>query len=383
MSIQSLIRQLSSLHELEAQLNSGEETALKYLNTLSIESDPRLEGLLTLIQSLTALRRLVHLQLREFLVDQSQHPSKSVLESLDAKILSPNPTLSITDTPEREPLIPDQKAENEGGDHHEALTMAPDESRPSEKSAPAPRVEVPQPTPRPLQTSGAFGSHGISSSRDQRIQTYAYSEEDDSDLDLDALAREVHSLTQPVFDEVDFDPSLFEETGEFMEDDLKRAVEVLERDQDQPPPVQDLEDDFSALFPESAGEAGTALLDADEIERYKQVDQQRLHSVVSSNTSSTLRSPIRTQLKTPHTQFIGEITEIGIKDLFIQTNERLLVGEHVELTFSLPSDTEEINCLAMIRERVEDPALYSQIGLKLRFLNLRPSQEQAIMLMLN
>ena len=353
MTIKAIIQDTLALHKLERSLSKVENEKLQVLlQQSSTLQDLRIESIVSLIQSAHAIRRLLSEELVR-LVDSTQITPVKVSQS----------------PPPQEP----------------------------QSAIPQPRVEQPKQTPKPLATSGSFDAVDPVDPFDedpappQGLLANANASSQDTPFnvsDLDDLAKEVQSLTQPIFEagdipniDEDFDPSLFADTGDVSPQLLQPSEDVdAQTNPPLPPSTSEAADDFSvtSLFPQSAGEAGTALLDAEAIERYKKLDQARARRERSSLVKLNVENPI--SLRTPHVSFDGQIFSMDSREIFVQTPERLLVGEQVELDFNLPMGGGHIECLGMVRERVEDAESDSErpVGLALRLLNLRPTQKAAL-----
>ena len=211
------------------------------------------------------------------------------------------------------------------------------------------------------------------------------------DEELAALQREIASITQPVFDQ----PS---ESDDFPQSPPVNALlspAILSDDVlpfiDQTTPSEALpkvespsaehsvdrsksEIDFSAAFPVSAGEAGTAIFDASSLKSLGFITPK-------PDTAPKVKANFYAQVTTPDISFEGLIHALSEREVFVKSRESLQRGEQVKLSFTLPSSQEHISCIALVRE-VRPPSETTQNhliqGVSLRFLNLRPAQEALI-----
>ena len=103
MSLTTLTQKLTKLNDLEVDLASSEQTAIKLLSATRLDlGQDKIESLVTLIDSVTPLRKLIHTQLKEILVDlQTQ-----IIAEKTGKLKKTAQTAKV-DTTEQEHVSPE------------------------------------------------------------------------------------------------------------------------------------------------------------------------------------------------------------------------------------------------------------------------------------
>jgi hypothetical protein len=265
MPVNNLIQKFESLHQLSQELTPREETALRYLSSAPKDLDnTRIEGLLTLVKSISSLRQLAHLQLRETVLEvqssirasqvnsqikskrpdnsQSTAPRQINTQSQSTGHSEAPPSVDVAPlvidhpssgsslkTPEREPDLDLSESENlqsghgletfEGYEEIEDAESLPDLLSPEYHDAfDAPtRIELSShaefslnfepfdetpPLPNQPMIDELIADHP--SRADSAVEVSEVHEDVAADEELAALQREIASITQPVFGQPHF-----------------------------------------------------------------------------------------------------------------------------------------------------------------------------------
>ena len=488
MPVNNLIQRFETLHQLNQEFIPREQAVLNYLSSAPKDIDnTQITGLLTLVKSITSLRQLAHLQLRETMLElqdsirlsQELNPISSSAAAAEEGIASPEPSSS-----EHDLAIPKQSSESAELPEPPSGQESPDDAHVIE----AAQLAIDEPSEietRAIESSLSDQSQGITpvdtddrhlhDASDQdaaprvtdepfepfdpfdaptRIEISPYSDksfdlefldetpslprestvkhlegdelsaegepgaidhssvdepldESSADDELAALQREVASITQPIFGQAVFEGSaqappvnsllprsmMPEETPPFVDEVVLRAdvVPPLHEDtssSDSTPPERsptapssegerdgEPHTDFSSVFPESAGEAGTATFEA------KSFKAAGVFLTPAPNLISQVKANFYASITTPEVSFEGLVHALSEREIFIKSRESLQRGEEVQLSFTLPTSRERIKCIALVREvRSPEEAHQHHLvpGVNLRFLNLRPTQEALI-----
>lgn len=369
MAESNLSQRLKKLHEVGAELAEKEAPLLGYLASGRLKIDDhnqaRLDGLITLVKSVITLRQLAHTQLRDLLLDQRSNTTAASSSGDDPK--TPRGTAETSGHPDEVSSRPPSG------------TTQPDE----------PEFET------------QLGSIHDSVSAEMPALP---KEEIEHDAELEALQREIASITQPIFDGVVGEPpersSLLgggatpslADFPPFVHDlDANRSVEVemghrsresnafadtlppndKERDAS---PQNDGSQDADELFPFSAGEAGTAIFDAESL---------RSAGIFTSRPTIDpvqLKARFYATVISPRSSFDGLVYQLSVQEIFVKGRESLTLGEEVTVRFRVPGAKSDIECKALVRE-VNAPEFENYTppsGVNLRFLNLRSAHEALI-----
>ena len=466
MPVNNLIQKFETLHQLSQELIPREEAVLRYLCSAPKDIDnTRIEGLLTLVKSITSLRQLAHLQLREAMLEMQGSirlaqpppgPSKIAghpvpPQSAEPSILTdpadPSSSLDqngktqlaeveelpvempisglMTDHPDANQHIKSQDPENlhndlKSSESSESSEQADkDESSDREEAVKSPKYEDEFDMPTRIElpphiefgpfdeTPPVFDPTPIDDLVSNEFDSKHESDSDvpNADEELAALEREIDSITQPIFgystpeggsqtppvssllppslipsdetplaEDVVLRPDLISIPNDpFAEEKIDQRHESqngLEQPQNQEPQT-----DFSSVFPESAGQAGTATFDA------KSLNPIGIFLTPEPEEVSQVKANFYAQVSTPDQSFEGLVHALSEHEIFIKSREPLQRGEEVQLSFTLPSSREQISCKALVREvRTPEEASRNQLvpGVSLRFLNLRSTQETLI-----
>ena len=491
MPVNNLIQKFEILHQLNQEFIPREQAVLNYLSSAPQDIDnAQIVGLLTLVKSITSLRQLAHLQLRDTMLElqdsiRVSHLSKPLSSpsaaqeeaiistqssSQESDLRTPIESSKSLELPEPSPLeepsdnahvieaarfAVDEQSELETraigsslddqsqgmtpvdtDDRHlrdasdqDAEPPTPDEPLESHEpfdpfDAPT-RIEIspyaeksfdlgfldetppsPQePTVGGVEEDELSTGDGSSIIDNQNVDEHPH--ESSADEELAALQREVASITQPIFGQSVFEgnaqappvssllpPSMIpEEATPFVDEVVLRSDVVPPLDEDPSskdstpherssatPSSEDERDrephtDFSSVFPESAGEAGTATFEA------KSLKAAGIFLTPEPNIISQVKANFYASITTPEVSFEGLVHALSEREIFVKSRESLHRGEEVQLSFTLPTSRERIKCIALVREvRSPEEAHQRHLvpGVNLRFLNLRPTQEALI-----
>ncbi len=396
MSIAKLTERFKILCRQELDFMPVEKAVIDVLASSKTQVDSsRVAQMITLVDNVTSLRKLIHAQLRDLLVElHAQQQSTNISSS--QKVAS-------ADSSSRPLPIPAQD------------------------SPVAPSVEIAKATSKPLgirEPSGGKRAQSLSDSPPQPTPLDLDETPGIEDLELEDLKREVAFLTSPtpfssaspsstpssstptsstptsstllsstLLSSSPLSSSLLSssESNAFYDSSQDFPFDLADLDTTPPPTALDSNpskksdlnseddrselaaNDFTSVFPESAGEAGTAIFD---IDLYR-AQQQEKNSLVTENLKPNEAISLSViSIKTPHQSFAGQAIILDERELLVSAKESLLAGEEVRLSFELERTGMNIECKALVRKKkTSDP---QHASLCLRFLDLRPSQLASI-----
>jgi hypothetical protein len=341
-----LIQKLVELHRLELEVSRAEDAALTLVNDRLKKAPPSLiSSLESLTESVTSTRQALHQQLKALLIDSS------------------------------------------------LTSSSPSESGPS-KFAESEKEEEFTPPPFPTMSPFELSSEveGVNSS-------------DDVKREVDALHLPVEEYkvmpppfqTSPARPE---NPPMFGSQNDLFIPD-ETPVHFIDADSPKPTPntpstSEDApEESVDQLFPESVGDAGTAILDpSDPIFQRLQAESRRPlvpHQIEPTvNLSSTHKPVINTSpnlitqnefttsvhVKTPYLELTAQGNQLTVKGITLTTQEKLSTGEELHMRFTLPQDhgpSLSIQCSGLVRNQSR-----AESSVKVRFLDLRAHDRAAL-----
>lgn len=375
MSIKKLTTSLDKLTAQESEFTSTESAALKLLKSIKIQEHVgKVDEFVTLVESVTQLRRLVHVQLRSLLLELRDQ--------------------------QRGPLSQVETQSSQTEDHlvHDSTASHKDKMEQHILREDTPRIEKSQATPKPLvitEKPEEFSSEIPSEPPPPSPPAFFLDETPLADEleDLEELKREVAFLTSPHLNfnginEADLAPTLeSEQRFPFDISDLPNNIEELPHPPHSPSQEglaqaspSDEAVDLSSAFPESAGEAGTAIFNIDEYTSKNssepQINKAQDLEPVDQTKNLDELSLFEVEVSTPHAHFTARTLKFTETELMLSAEHSLLRGEEVQLSFTLPQLCETIECKGLVRPRRSTDL--HEAKLFIRFLNLRPSQLSAI-----
>ena len=341
-----LIQKLVELHRLELEVSRAEDAALTLVNDrLKKAPQSLVSSLESLTESVISMRRALHQQLKALLIDssltssssvKSEHPTLGESEKEEEFAPPPFPTMSSFEL----------SSEVEGGN-------SPEDVKREVENLHLP-IEEYEGMPPPFQTSPVLpGAPPMLGSKNDLFIP------DETPAHFIGAASPQSSPAAP------------------------------SASQDVP------RDSVDQLFPESAGDAGTAILDpSDPIFQRLQAESRRplvpnkIESTV--NLGSTHKPVINTKpllttqnefmisvhVKTPYLELTAQGNQLSVKGITLTTQEKLSTGEEVNIRFTLPQEhgpSLSIQCSGLVRNQSREES-----SVKVRFLDLRAHDRAAL-----